>query len=79
MDWREHILEDPGICHGQPCFKGTRVLVTTVLDELASGRTEAEILASYPSLRRESIPAAIGFAASLARNRLKERPRPDAA
>ena len=37
MDWRERIIADPQICHGRPCIKGTRIMVTVVLDNLASG------------------------------------------
>lgn len=69
MDWREHITVDPLVCHGQACFKGTRVMVSVVLDNLAAGLDAEEILRSYPSLNREAIPAAIAYAADLARER----------
>lgn len=78
MDWREHITVDPAICHGALCFKGTRVMVAVVLDNLAAGRTAPEVLREYPSLGPESIPAAMGCAAELARERVVEWPRPDA-
>jgi uncharacterized protein (DUF433 family) len=70
MDWREYIVVEPDICHGQACFKGTRILVSTVLDNLAAGLPEEEILRSYPSLRREALNAAIAYAADLARERV---------
>ena len=70
MDWREHITVEPEICHGQACIKGTRVMVSVVLDNLAAGRTAAEILRSYPSLSREGIQATIAYAAELARERV---------
>ncbi len=74
MDWKEHIVVDPNICHGQACFRGTRVLVSVVLDNLASGDTFEEILVSYPSLTEESIRAAISYAAELARERFVAMP-----
>ena len=46
MDWRDHITVDPEICHGKPCIAGPRVLVTTVLDNLASGLDSEEITKS---------------------------------
>jgi uncharacterized protein (DUF433 family) len=70
MEWRERITVDPAICHGQACIKGTRVLVTVVLDNLAAGVPIDEILRSYPSLRAEDVQAAMAYAAELARERL---------
>ena len=70
MNWRDHITVDPNVCHGQACINGTRVMVSVVLDNLAAGLSEEEILASYPSLRPESIQAAIAYAAELARERV---------
>lgn len=67
IDWRKHLVHDPNVCHGQLCAKGTRVLVTSILDSLAEGSTPDQILASYPTLRREHIDAAIAYAAELAR------------
>jgi len=69
MTWQDYISVDPNVCHGQACFKGTRVMVSVVLDNLAAGATSEEILRSYPSLRPEHIPAAIAYAADLARER----------
>lgn len=79
MNWRDHIMVNPAICHGMPCFRGTRVMVAVVLDNLAAGRPEQEILRDYPSLRTESIQAAIAYAAELARERVVELPGSDAA
>jgi uncharacterized protein (DUF433 family) len=70
MNWRNHITVDPGICHGRACITGTRVMVTTVLDNLASGLDPDEITRSYPSLTRESIRAAVCYAAELAKERV---------
>ena len=66
IDWRQHLVSDPAICHGQLCAKGTRVFVTNILDSLAEGSSREEILRSYPTLRPEHIDAAIAYAAELA-------------
>lgn len=70
MDWREHIRVDPRIMHGTACFAGTRVPVSVVLDNLAVGEPAARILEQYPTLRAEHIPAALAYAAELARERI---------
>ncbi len=70
MDWRQYITTDPNIMHGAICFAGTRVPVAVVLDNLADGAETTEILRQYPSLRAEHIPAALSFAADLARERV---------
>ena len=67
MDWSEYVVADPAICHGQTCLKGTRVPVSVVLDNLATGYSPEEILESYPALSRESIRSAIACAADLTR------------
>lgn len=62
----ERITIDPQVCHGQPCFKGTRIMVYLVLELLEAGVTPEEILERYyPNLQIEDIRAAIGYAASL--------------
>jgi uncharacterized protein (DUF433 family) len=70
MDWRERITVDPLVCHGKACIKGTRIMVSVILDNLAEGVEETEILKSYPSLRSEDIKATIAYAAELSRERL---------
>ena len=70
MDSRDHISIDPDRMHGLPCFRGTRVPVSVVLDNLAAGESSASILDQYPSLRPEHIPAALAYAALLARERV---------
>ena len=67
MNWRERIVTNPQICHGRACIRGTRIMVSVVLDNLAAGLGLEEILKSYPSLTRQDIEAAIGYAAELAR------------
>ncbi len=66
MDWRERISVDPEICHGKPCIKGTRVMVSIVLDYFSAGESEEEILKQYPTLKTEDIRAAVAYAAWLA-------------
>jgi len=70
MDWRDHITAAPNVCHGKACIAGTRVLVTTVLDNLASGMDSEEITGSYPSVSREAVRAALCHAAALASERV---------
>ena len=67
IEWREHLTSDPKVCQGQLCAKGTRVLVTNILDSLAEGASREEILRSYPSLKPVHIEAALAYAAELAR------------
>ena len=67
MDWQEHISVDPSVCHGQACVRGTRIPVSVVLDNLAAGLGEEDIIASYPALTSEAIHACIAYAAALAR------------
>jgi uncharacterized protein (DUF433 family) len=61
----DRISINPRICHGQPCIKGTRVLVSIILDNLAAGIPEAEILDAFPSLKPGDIRAALAFAAEM--------------
>ena len=70
MNWSDHIAVDPAVCHGKACIKGTRIMVSVVLDNLAAGRMPEDIIHSYPSLSREAIQAAIAYAAELARERV---------
>jgi len=70
MKWQERITVDPLVCHGKACINGTRIMVSVVLDNLAVGLSWDEILASYPSLVKEDLEAAIGYAAELARERI---------
>ena len=69
MNWRERISVDPKICHGRVCIKGTRVMVSVVLDNLAAGEPLEEIMRGY-HLEREDIEAALHYAAELARERI---------
>ena len=64
MGWEDLITVTPGVRSGKPCVRGTRITVQDVLEYLASGMTEAQILAGFPSLTSESIRAVLAFAAA---------------
>ena len=71
MNWKDRISSDPLICHGQACVKGTRIMVSVVLDNLAEGLSEQNILKSYSSLKIEDIKAVLIYAAELAKERIQ--------
>jgi uncharacterized protein (DUF433 family) len=75
-DLLDRISIDPNVCFGKPCIKGTRIWVSLILDFLASGKSEADILEAYPHLRPEDVRAAIAYAAELARERIVPVPQP---
>ena len=66
-NWRDRISVDPAVCHGKACIRGTRIMVSVLLDNIAAGRERTEILASYPALNPADISAALAYAAELAR------------
>lgn len=63
MSQMQRITFNPNQCGGRPCIRGMRIRVKDVLDMLAAGATEAEILESYPYLEREDIQASLEYAA----------------
>jgi uncharacterized protein (DUF433 family) len=65
MRWTEYISVDPAICHGKACIKGTRVMVSVILDNLAAGASREDIRRDYPSVSDKAIQAAIAYAAEL--------------
>ena len=65
---RVHV--DPSICGGRPHIRGTRVRVSDILDLLASGAAQSEILADYPYLREADVRAALAFGAAATGHRL---------
>lgn len=67
VNWHNRISVDPQICHGKPCIKGTRIMVSVILDNLAAGLTVDEIVAEYPPLTRKDVYAALAYASELAR------------
>jgi uncharacterized protein (DUF433 family) len=66
----DRISIDPAVCGGKPCVKGTRIWVSLILDLLASGMPEAEVIGQYPALKHEDILAAIAYGAEAARDRV---------
>jgi uncharacterized protein (DUF433 family) len=66
----KRISINPQICGGKPCIKGTRIWVSLILDLLASGMSEAELLDEYPGLVHEDVLAAIAYGAEAARERV---------
>ena len=55
------IVTDPAVCHGQPHIRGTRVLVTVIIDALTAGMTATEIIEHYPTLATDDVEAAAAF------------------
>lgn len=66
MTWKERITRDPAICHGRPCIRGTRIMVSVVLDNLAAGLSPSEIVVEYPPLTLDDVQVAVSYAADLA-------------
>lgn len=66
----DRISIDPAICGGKPCIKGTRIWVSLVLDLLAGGMSEADLLAEYPSLTHDDVLSAIAYGAEVSRDRV---------
>jgi uncharacterized protein (DUF433 family) len=66
----ERISIDAAICGGKPCIRGTRIWVSLILDLLANGTPEAELLADYPQLTHDDVLAAIAYGAEAARGHI---------
>lgn len=69
MQWQDRISVDPNICHGKACIKGTRVMVSVVLDNLAAGESPDSIAQAY-HLAPDDIHAALLYAAALSKERV---------
>ena len=74
MDYRKFITIEPGKRGGKPCIRGHRIWVSLILDMLASGTTEGEILEDYPDLELEDIQACIAYGAEMSRERYVDVP-----
>jgi len=66
----KRIKIDANVCFGKPCIRGTRIWVSLIIDNLADGVGEDEILAPYPQLKTEDIHAALAYAAEMTRERV---------
>jgi uncharacterized protein (DUF433 family) len=64
MNWQDRIIVNSSVRSGKPCIKGTRITVYDILEYLAGGMTEDEILSDFPDLTREDIRASLAFAAA---------------
>ena len=69
MHWSEHLTSRESVCHGRLCIKGTRVMVSVILDNLAAGETMEAICADY-GVSREAIRACLHYASEVARDRV---------
>jgi len=65
MNWEERIVVDPKILVGKPVIKGTRLAVEFIIDLLAKGWTDAEILRNYPGVTEEDIKACLAYASAV--------------
>ncbi len=65
MSILDYIWTDPEICHGKPCFKGTRIMVASVLELLEAGHSFDEISEAYPGLTHDHIRAALHLASEV--------------
>jgi len=74
QNWQERIAVNPAVCHGRACIRGTRVLVSTIVDNVAAGVPADEILLSYPAITKLDVEAALAYAAELAREGTVELP-----
>jgi uncharacterized protein (DUF433 family) len=72
----KRISVDPNVCFGKPCIRGTRIWVSLIVENLAEGVSEREILVAYPQLASEDIRAALAYAAELTRERIIPIPVP---
>jgi uncharacterized protein (DUF433 family) len=65
----KRISIDPLVCAGKPCIRGTRIWISLIVDNLAAGLSEQEIISAYPSLTKEDVKAALAYAAELTHDR----------
>jgi uncharacterized protein (DUF433 family) len=70
MNYRDYIVRDPNVCGGQPVFKGTRVLLRTILASLAEGDSFDALREAFPSLTQDHLRAAVAYAAACAAEEL---------
>lgn len=73
-DLLKRIKVDPAICGGRPSIKGTRIWVSLILDMLADGMSEADLLTEYPQLTHDDVLAAIAYGAEAAREQVIQVP-----
>lgn len=74
MNWKDRISIKPDVCHGKACIKGTRVMVSVILADVAAGEPYDRIMSGY-HIELEDIRAALSFAADLAQDRFIPLPK----
>ena len=74
QNWKERISVNPAVCHGKACIRGTRVMVSVIIDNIAAGVSRDEIRSSYPALTPADIDAALAYAAELTREGTADLP-----
>ena len=70
VDWKERVVIDPQIHHGDPCVKGTRIPVSIIVGSIADGMSMDEVRAAYPQLSVEDVQAALAYAAEVLRQEI---------
>lgn len=70
INWKDYIVIDPDVHHGDPRIRGTRIPVSTIVGSLADGMTVDEVIAAYPQLTAVEIQAALAYAAEVMRQEL---------
>jgi len=70
VDWKERVVIDPQIHHGDPCIKGTRIPVSIIVGSIADGMSMDEVRAAYPQLSVEDVQAALAYAAEVLRQEI---------
>jgi len=73
-NWKERISVNPAVCHGRACIRGTRIMVSAIVDNIAAGVSHDEIRSSYPALDDADIDAALAYAAELTREGAADLP-----
>lgn len=73
MCWQDRIAVDPNVCHGTACIRGTRVMVTVILDNLAAGESTDTVATAYHVTPRD-VQAVLEYAAELAKERILTLP-----
>ncbi len=67
VDWKERVVIDPEVHHGDPCIKGTRIPVSIIVGSIADGMTIERVCAGYRQLTRDDVRAALAYAAEVFR------------
>jgi len=70
VDWRERVIIDPDVHHGDPCIKGTRIPVSVIVGSIADGTSVEEVCAAYPRLSLDDVRAAMAYAAEVLRHEI---------